>query len=359
VVAAVVAAVQIATAAAGDPGVPTGTALPYLLVTASAIGLIPRRLYPRTTVAVVTAITMAYWLLGYPGDPLFLAQIIAVTWAMVRGYRLAGWLSLAIGYAAYLALVGAGQVGAGYLVGLAAWLLAGGAGAELLRMRIEQGSERQLRRKEESRRRIGEERLRIARELHDTLAHNVSLINVQAGVALHLLDQHPEKAGPALAAIKTASAETLRDMRSVLGDLRQSDEHAPRSPAPSMSRVGELIRRMGAAGLDVNVAVEGEESALPAAVDLAAYRVLQEALTNVVRHSEGAAAEVRVQYREDDLEIEVSNDERGSAADSIVEGNGIIGMRERALGLGGELRVGHEPDGRFAVKLRLPLEEHR
>lgn len=359
VVAVAVAAVQIAVIATREPGVHADTPLPYLLVTAGAIALIPRRMYPRATLAVIAVVTLTYWLAGYPGDPLLLAQIIAVTWAMVRGYRLIGWLSLATGYAAYLAIVGVGQSGAGYPIGLAAWLLAGGAGAELLRTRTERAAERRLRRREESLRRVGEERLRIARELHDVLAHNVSLINVQAGVALHLLDEHPEKAGPALAAIKGASAETLREMRSVLGDLRQGDEHAPRSPAPGMSRLDELVRRMGAVGLDVNVAIEGAEPALPAAVDLAAYRVLQEALTNVVRHSEGAVAEVRVQYREDDLEIEVSNDERGSAPDSIVEGNGIIGMRERALGLGGELRVGHEPDGRFAVKLRLPLEEFR
>jgi signal transduction histidine kinase len=356
VVATAVAAVQIAVLAAREPDVHADTPLPYLLVTASAIALIPRRVHPRATVAVVAVATLAYWLLGYPGDPLLLAQIIAVTWAMVRGHRLIGWLSLATGYGAYLVLVGAGQSGAGYPIGLAAWLLAGGAGAELLRSRTEHAGERRLRRRQESLRRVGEERLRIARELHDVLAHNVSLINVQAGVALHLLDEHPEKAGPALAAIKAASAETLREMRSVLGDLRQSDESAPRNPAPSMSRLDELIKRMDAVGLDVAVAIEGDEPALPAAVDLAAYRVLQEALTNVVRHSEGVTAEVRVQYREDDLEIDVSNDERDSAIGPIVEGNGIIGMRERALGLGGELRVGHEPGGRFAVKLRLPLE---
>lgn len=214
-------------------------------------------------------------------------------------------------------------------------------------------------RRQESLRRVGEERLRIARELHDVLAHNVSLINVQAGVALHLLDEHPEQAEPALAAIKQASAETLREMRSVLGTLRQADEHAPRGPAPGLARLEELVERMGSAGLEVRVAVEGQRRSLPAAVDLAAYRIVQEALTNVTRHAGGATARVRLSYGARDLLVEVVNDSRRVPAPApIVEGNGIVGMRERAAGLGGEFSAGPRFGG-FLVQARLPLEEER
>jgi signal transduction histidine kinase len=141
-------------------------------------------------------------------------------------------------------VTGTENVSLGSAAASAAWLLALVAGAELLRTRIERAAEVRRTRQEESLRRVGEERLRIARELHDVLAHNVSLINVQAGVALHLLDEHPEQAEPALAAIKQASAETLREMRSVLGTLRRADERAPTSPAPSLADRDKLLERM-------------------------------------------------------------------------------------------------------------------
>jgi len=362
-IAAGVAMIQVAAVAAdhrsGRAGMDAGA---YALAVSSALALLARRTHPRTTLSLVLAITFAYWLLGYPGDALFLAQIIAFMAAIRRGHRVAGWLSLVLGYSAFLAtdhLIETGHTSPAYAVGLAAWLLALGAGAELLRMRTEQVREARRRRRQESLRRVGDERLRIARELHDVLAHNVSLISVQAGVALHLLDEHPEEAKPALTAIKSASVETLREMRSVLSTLRQPDEHAPRSPAPSLSRLDELVARMGAAGLHVKVEIDGSGTMLPAAVDLAAYRIVQEALTNVARHSEAATAVVRVHYRDQGLEIEVSNDGHDRGEGAIVDGNGIIGMRERALGLGGEFAAGPEPGGGFAVRTCLPFEDLR
>jgi signal transduction histidine kinase len=334
----------------------------YALLVVGAASLIARRSQPIATLAIAFGSTLAYWLLDYPRGPIFIAVIVAFGTVAVEGRRAIAWATLGLGYVAFLGLgelTGTVQVNLGKALAVAAWLLVIGAGAELLRTRLERIGEARRVREQESLRRVGEERLRIARELHDVLAHNVSLINVQAGVALHLLDQHPEQAEPALTAIKQASAETLREMRSVLGMLRQADEQAPRSPTPSISRLDRLIARMGAAGLDVGVAVEGDERQLPPAVDLAAYRVAQEALTNVARHSGEAAARVRIRYGDRDLLVEVSNQGQHRGAPAIVEGNGIVGMRERALALGGEFSAGPTPGGGFTVRTLLPLEAER
>ncbi|MGH9000260.1 MAG: sensor histidine kinase, partial [Acidimicrobiia bacterium] len=215
-------------------------------------------------------------------------------------------------------------------------------------------------RAEEERRRAGEERMRIARELHDVLAHNISLINVQAGVALHLMDDKPEQARTALAAIKEASGDALREVRSVLGMLRSVDEAAPRHPAPSLSRLGSLVSRAEAAGLRVRVEAEGEARPLPTGLDLAAFRIVQEALTNVARHAGAAGATVRVGYGTDALAIEVEDDGRGQGPPtSRGTGSGIAGMRQRAAALGGTLEAGPRPEGGFRVRAHLPLAEPR
>jgi signal transduction histidine kinase len=330
----------------------------YLLLAGSGISLLARRAYPREVLALTLAFTLAYWSLDYPRGPIFIALIVAFVTVIVQGRRVFGWTALVVGYVAFAALgelTGTENLSLGAEVATGAWLLALGAGAELLRARSERATEARRTREQESLRRVGEERLRIARELHDVLAHNVSLINVQAGVALHLLDEHPEQAEPALAAIKQASAETLREMRSVLGTLRQVDERAPRSPAPTLGALDRLVARLGAAGLEVTVKVEGDQRPLRQPVDPAAYRVVQEALTNVARHSGATAAEVRLRYGEDDLLIEVLNDDRGPVGRPFVEGNGIVGMRERVVGLGGEFAAGRDNGGRFVVRARLPL----
>src|SRR5947208_9273849 len=204
---------------------------------------------------------------------------------------------------------------------------------------------RQLR-EEEARRRVSDERLRIARELHDVVAHNISLINVQAATTLHLMNGDEAPAREALAAIKTVSQETLVELRSVLGVLRHVDESAPRGPAPTLRRLDELIDRTTAAGLTVEVDVRGVQRELPVHVDLAAYRIVQEALTNVARHSTANAATVTITFGPDDLVVQIDDEGRpatgtsSSSALSVssaspVPGNGITGMIERATALGG------------------------
>ncbi len=334
-------------------------ALAYFLLAASAASLLIRSRYPREALALAVAFTLAYWLLDYPRGPIFIAQVIAFVTVVVKGHRIFGWVTLLFGFVGFGLLggvTGTENVSLGSAAASAAWLLALGAGAELLRTRVERAAEARRARQEEALRRVGEERLRIARELHDVLAHNVSLINVQAGVALHLLEEQPERAESALAAIKQASADTLREMRSVLGTLRRADEGAPRSPAPSLAALDKLVERMRIAGLEVGTTVEGKKRPLAQPVDLAAYRIIQEALTNVARHAASSAAQVCLRYGEDDLLIEIGNDHRGSRRRGFVEGNGIIGMRERARGLGGEFAAGPE-DGRFIVRARLPVED--
>jgi signal transduction histidine kinase len=230
--------------------------------------------------------------------------------------------------------------------------------AEAVRVRRERAAEAVRIKQEETRRRASEERLRIARDLHDALGHHLSLINVQSGVALHLNQELPEQARTSLAAIKQASKEALGELRSVLSILRQVDENAPRAPAPSVARLDALVSRAAAAGLEVHTEISGTPRTLPTGVDLAAFRIIQEALTNVTRHAGKATATIRVGYGERDLTVQVEDDGNGSGQGSASGGgNGIPGMRERASALGGELEAGPRPGGGFEVRARLPLND--
>jgi signal transduction histidine kinase len=205
---------------------------------------------------------------------------------------------------------------------------------------------------EASKRATTEERLRIARELHDVLAHNISLINVQASAALHRKGQSDE----ALAAIKQASKEALREVRATLGVLRAVDELAPTKP-PGLHQLPELVERTRATGLDValEMTADGEPRVLPPEVDLTAYRIIQEALTNVTRHASARSVHVRITYGDKDMSVQVNDDGNGGA---LVAGNGIRGMTERAQAIGGSLIVRSDGHGvRVAASLPLGASE--
>jgi signal transduction histidine kinase len=210
-------------------------------------------------------------------------------------------------------------------------------------------------RDEEVRRHASEERMRIARELHDVLAHSISVINVQAGVALHLLDRQPEQARPALVAITEASKNALGELRATLGVLRGADDDDPRAPAPTLAQLNDLVTTATTAGVRVQVNVTGAERPLPPGVDLAAYRIAQESLTNVARHARPATATLSIAYGADELVVEVQDDGRTADARAFRAGHGLIGMRERAASVGGELDAGPRPEGGFRVRARLPL----
>jgi signal transduction histidine kinase len=333
------------------------------LVVATALPLLWRRRYPLPVLVVSHSIVLVYWLLGYPGGPIFLSPLIAFFAAVLHGRRIGAWIVLAVGFVAFTLLPmlvsDEPAPGLGEVVGVAAWLFVIAAAAEIVRVRRERMAEAARMHEEGARRRASEERLRIARELHDVLAHNISMINVQAGVALYLLDERPEQARPALAAIKQASKDALTELRSVLGVLRRVDEEdGSKDPAPTLARLDDLVTRARAVGLSVSKDVEGSARPLPRPVDLAAFRIVQEALTNVVRHAGASTATVLVRYAEDEVTVQVDDDGRGSGPGSPGTGSGIVGMRERAESVGGSLEAGPRPDGGgFRVRARLPLEE--
>jgi signal transduction histidine kinase len=218
-------------------------------------------------------------------------------------------------------------------------------------------------REEEAARRVDAERLRIARELHDVLAHGIATINLQAGVAAHVLHERPEHAAEALRTIKATSKEALRELRGVLGILREADEAEPREPTPGLSQLERLVDATSQAGVPTKVTICGSRRQLPATVDLAAYRIVQESLTNVLRHAGGASALVEISYTEDAMTVSVDDDGRsgsggsrgGSADGRQEEGHGILGMYERAHALGGELHAGPRRGGGFRVSARLPI----
>ncbi len=244
----------------------------------------------------------------------------------------------------------ANGVGWLHLALVAGWLLLVLTVSEVVRVRREQSAEQQRLAQEASERQASEQRLQLAQELHDVLAHNISLINVQASVALHLLDEHPDQARPALATIKHASHDALGELRTALDVLRNGAD-APLAPAPHLSELGTLVDGVRAGGLEVRFEPGTSPGPLPAPVELAAYRIVQEALTNVTRHAHARRAEVRLTYG-DELRVEVSDDGIGGSA---LPGNGIAGMRERAEALGGVLEAGPRPGGGFRVVARLPV----
>jgi signal transduction histidine kinase len=210
-------------------------------------------------------------------------------------------------------------------------------------------------REEEAQRRAEQERLRIARELHDVVAHTLTTINVQAGVAAHLADREPGRAGSALASIEAASRDALDELRAILGVLREAGKaEVPLEPAPGLDDLSSLVDRFREGGSPIELEVEGEPPEhMPEAVQLAAYRIVQESLTNAARHAPGAAARVRLAYDADRLSVGIENDSAQMRNGSGEAGVGIVGMRERVGALGGTLAAGPSA-GTFRVDAELP-----
>ena len=329
------------------------------LVIGSAGVLAQRRRYPVAVLALVFGITLVYFVFGYAYGPIWLTLVIAYYTAVTSGRRLAAAIAAVAGFAIfpwldYLLRHRQAPSAAG-LAALAAWLLVLLGAGEVVRIRRERAAAAARIREEQTRRKATEERLRMARELHDSLGHYLSLISVQSGVALNLNQQLPVQARAALAAVKQASKDALGELRSALEVLRQDGERAPRSPAPALARLGDLVSRASAPGLEVTAETEGTARPLPFGVDVAAYRIAQEALTNVARHAGPATAAVRITYGEEDLTVQVDDNGRRPARPVPAGGTGIAGMRERAAALGGELYAGPRPGGGFRVRARLPL----
>src|SRR3954452_18707661 len=343
-------------ASSNQPDRKSVDALAIVLVLVGPVVLAVRDRWPLLAVAVSIIAADIYIALGYPFGPIFVSIVVALFAAVLAGRRRAATLLVAAGL---LGFVGASVadprtdgVALVRLALVAGWVTLMLVIAELDRVRRTQAAERHRAAAEEERRREDAQRLLLAQELHDVLAHNISLINVQASVALHLLDEQPDQARPALTSIKEASHDALGELRTALDVLRRGEE-APRSPAPKLAELPALLDGVRASGLVIDFTPDGEPPpTIAAPVELAAYRIVQEALTNITRHAHAHHATVRLGYA-DGVRIEVTDDGVGGVADP---GGGITGMRERAAALGGTVEAGPAQQGRgFRVSAHLPL----
>ncbi|MGW7643854.1 sensor histidine kinase [Streptomyces bobili] len=332
-----------------------------VLLTVAAGLLLWRHRHPVSVVFGTAAVTAVYLGAGYPYGPVLLTVAVACFAAVVAGHRRAAWTALGVLWAVHLLvahwlyrwLPPSGDRPASFAqeIVVATWVVVIVAVSELARTRREQWVRERAERAQAARRRADEERLRIARELHDVLAHSLSVINVQAGVGLALLDSDPEQARTALTTIKSASKEALGDVRQVLDTLRAPGD-APRAPAPGLDRLPELVEQAARAGLTVDVT--GKPPPLPPGTDLAAFRIVQEALTNVVRHSGSRHARVHLDQAGVALRLRIDDDGPAVGTDAGGSGNGLAGMRERAAALGGTIEAGPRGDGGFRVLAVLP-----
>ncbi|MEV4073206.1 sensor histidine kinase [Nonomuraea fuscirosea] len=416
--AVVVAVLQSATVLT-NPG---AGALDLAAVLVASAALVAWRRAPLVPLLVSTLGMIVYAAHAQPGPQAAFPVMVAVFGAVRAGHRaaaaLAGTLFLGVALAANLAGVPSGQDPQPIVqqtVLLLGWFLAAGVAGTVTRHRqayLEQAEQRaaeaERTREEMARRRAGEERLRIARELHDSLTHSISVIKVQAGVAVHLARKRGDEVPAALLAIQEASGDAMRELRATLEVLRddaaqerdqddgpggsptggpddgqdggprenphaarpedgraarhedeRADGHEDAEPVraePSgLDRLDDLVDRARSTGLPATVTVSGERRRLPAEVDRAAYRIVQEALTNVSRHAGGAAASVRIDYGGTELVVQVEDDGGARREAPPVPGVGLVGMRERVTALGGRLRAEPRAEGGFTVRAELPL----
>ncbi|MFV0136440.1 sensor histidine kinase [Streptomyces sp. HMX87] len=364
----------------GPDGVTWGVRTPdpfsLVLMTLGAAALVFRRRAPKPVLALTGVVSLVESVTGDPRAPVVMAAVVALYTVAATTDRPTTWR---IGLLTMTVLTGAAMI-AGPLpwyaqenLAVFAWTGIGATAGDAVRSRravvqaIRERAEKAERtREEEARRRVAEERLRIARDLHDVVAHHIALVNVQAGVAAHVMDKRPDQAKEALAHVRQASRSALEELRATVGLLRQSDDpKAPTEPAPGMDRLDELAGTFRSAGLHVEVARADQGTTLPTAVDVAAYRVIQEALTNVQKHAgPRARAEVSVVRVGQHIEITVLDDGSGAGtggtsagtAPAAGGGHGLLGMRERVSAVRGTLTTGPRYGGGFRVHAILPFE---
>ncbi|TMR24159.1 sensor histidine kinase [Nonomuraea turkmeniaca] len=361
---AVVVAAVLSLAVLTTPG--TG-ALDLAAVLIASLALVAWRRAPLVALFVTTPCMLVYAVHAQPGPPAAFPVLVSVYGAVKAGHRLlaplAGMVFLGVTLANNLATFtdrDSQEIFQSTTL-LLGWFVAAGVAGTVTRHRqayLEQAEQRaaeaERTREEAARRRAGEERLRIARELHDSLTHSISIIKVQAGVAVHLARKRGEEVPAALVAIQEASSDAMRELRATLEVLRDSDGEPS---ASGLDRLDDLVERARSTGLPATVTISGVRRELPAEVDRAAYRIVQEALTNVSRHAGGAAAAVRIDYADEELVVQVDDDGQADPETPPVPGVGLLGMRERVTALGGRLRAEPRPEGGFIVRAELPLAE--
>jgi signal transduction histidine kinase len=333
--------------------------LGYVLLGAAGASMGALRRLPAVSVATTTLVLIGIIARDYPNGPVWLTGLVslfALSWRTSR--RTALYAGAAVWVALEIANVVADKAPLLLPLLYVGWSVAAVFIADALRNRrsyLTQLEERaqflEQTREEEARRRVAEERVRIARDLHDSVAHAMATINVQAGAAAHVLERRPEAAQEALVAIQRASGEVLDELGAMLTLLRDVDESAERAPTPGIGEIPRLAAAMTSAGLDVSLVVEGDTDRTSAPVGTAVYRVVQESLTNVVRHAQARRARVTIRADGDrGLCVEVVDDGRGADAEPKRAGHGIRGMRERVAATGGQLSAGPAPSGGFAVR---------
>jgi len=349
----------------------------YLLLALPVAAIALRRRLPVTVLVATSACLLAYQLRGYPGVIPAVPVVVAVYVAVLAGHRRVAIATVSGGFLAVVATDLTVHSGLSFRVVLQdrflliGWIGAAAMAAEGLRHRraylaqVERRAEEAERTREEvALRRAGEERLRIARELHDSLTHSISLIKVQVGVAVHLARKNAEPVPDVLLAIQEASGDAMRELRSTLEVLRtdevpegEAGRDGSGSNGSGLDRLGDLVERARTAGLPTTVTVDGQRRGLPPVVDRTAYRIVQEALTNITRHAGPATAAITMSYRPDSLTVQVDDD--GNAAPAPRQGTapgvGLVGMRERVTALGGSLSAGPRPLGGFTVRAELPI----
>ncbi|GAA4448559.1 sensor histidine kinase [Phytohabitans houttuyneae] len=326
------------------------TAFTYVLVVIVALSLVVRRRWPLVTLGIAAAGTSLYLVLQYPYGPILLAFMVA-TYTAARHLPLKP-AAIAAGIA--LVVLSVHTFTDGNIEGLvpgAAWVVVPFAVGVTVRLSREAAART---RDDLARQYADEERLRVAQEVHDVVGHGLSAINMQAEIALHLLDKRPEQAEAALTAISRTSREALDELRVTLALVRRTREGETRAATAGLARLDDLVARMSETGVPVTVEVTGERRDLPAVIDLAAYRVVQESLTNVLRHAGAATATVRLTYLPKEVSVEVLDTGRGVPG-APGGGHGLVGMRERVAALGGEFTAGPAESGGFRVYATLPL----
>ncbi|MEU8352255.1 MULTISPECIES: sensor histidine kinase [unclassified Streptomyces] len=351
-----VAAALLVTGLSGQHGTTNPGLLGPVLLAAGGLALAARRRAAVPVLAATGLCAVGHQAAGL--DVPAVAYLFAVYAAVRAGHRIVtAAVSVAVLAALPLAALVSGPLDTGAAFARArgaleiAWLVAAGAAGEALRQAERRADEAERTREETARRRADEERLHIARELHDSLTHQISIIKVQAEVAVHLARRRGEQVPEALLAIQAAGREANRELRATLEALRDDDTAPPRG----LDDVPELVERARATGLDTTLTIEGERRDVPAAVDRSVYRIVQEALTNIARHASAGTASVRIDCRPDGLAIRVDDDGTAAPGTLPVTGLGLLGMRERVTALGGRLRAEPRGEGGFSVRAELPV----
>ncbi|MFD4353601.1 sensor histidine kinase [Nocardia sp. NPDC058518] len=326
------------------------------LLVAGGLALAVQRRAPVAVLVVTGLCALGYQALGFEVPAV--AFLFAVYFAVRAGHRMVAVLVsvavlAALPLAALVSLHDTTQALARARDALEiAWLIAAGAAGEALRQAERRADEAERTREETARRRADEERLHIARELHDSLTHQISVIKVQSEAAVHVARKRGEEVPAALLAIREAGREAARELRATLEALRDDDT----SPRPGLADVPDLVERVRTTGLAATLTIEGTRQNVPIAVDRTVYRIVQESLTNITRHAAAATATVRIDYRTDSLVVDIEDDGTANPTAAPVPGVGLLGMRERVTALGGHLHAAPRTRGGFAVHAELPVD---